>query len=129
MKKIIYCLLLLCLLFINALNLNASTSGVEVPSGWSISQNDMTCEELLGTNLTKIVHLGVTIVKVVAALTTIICGIITFLPVIINDDAKELNKALGKTIKMIIILIVILLLPTIIKVIGNIFDFDLSCLL
>ena len=130
MKKVIYCLLLISLLFINITILRAaSDTGIETPDGWRISDNDMTCEEILGSNLTKIVHLGVTIVKVVAAIATILYGIIMFLPVVMNDDPKELNKALSKAVKMIIILILILLLPTIIKVIGNIFDFDLSCLM
>ena len=129
MKKVIYYLLLISLLFINIASLSAaSDTGIETPDGWKISDNDMTCEEILGSNLTKIVHLGVTIVKVVAAIATILYGIM-FLPVVMNDDPKELNKALNKAVKMIIILILILLLPTIIKVIGNIFDFDLSCLM
>ena len=130
MKKVIYYLLLISLLFINIASLSAaSDTGIETPDGWKISDNDMTCEEILGSNLTKIVHLGVTIVKVVAAIATILYGIIMFLPAVMNDDPKELNQSLNNAVKMIIILILILLLPTIIKVIGNIFDFDLSCLM
>lgn len=131
MKKIIYVLLLFNVLFINVLDLNADSleSGIDAPSGWSISQDDMTCEEILGSNLTKVVHLGVTIVKVVATLATIVYGIIMFLPAVMGDDTKELYKALSKDVKMLIVLIIILLLPTLIKVIGNIFDFDLSCLM
>lgn len=130
MKRAVFYLLLISLLFINITSLNAaSDTGVVTPDGWKISDDDMTCEELLGSNLTKIVNVGITIVEVVAALTTIVYGIILFLPAVMNDDPKELNKALSKAAKMLIILIIILLLPTLIKVIGNIFDFDLTCLM
>jgi hypothetical protein len=130
MKKVLYCLLLISLLFINITSLSAeSDTGIETPESWKISEEDMTCEEILGSNLTKIVHLGVTAVKVVGAIAAILYGIIMFLPVIMDDDPKELNKALSKAIKMLIVLILILLLPTFIKIIGNIFDFDLTCLM
>ncbi len=130
MKKVLYCLLLISFLFINITSLSAeSDTGIETPENWKISEEDMTCEELLGSNLTKIVHLCVTVVKVIGAIGAILYGIIMFLPVIMVDDPKELNKALSKAVKMLIVLILILLLPSLIKIIGNIFDFDLTCLI
>lgn len=108
--------------------LNSSGGSPDSPDGWRLSDEDMTCEELLGTNLTKVVNVAVTAVRVVGALAMIIFGIITYIPVISGDDPEMLKKANSKVIKMGIVLIVILLLPTLIKVLGNIFDFDLTCL-
>ena len=89
----------------------------------------MTCEELLGSNLTKVVNVGITAIRVVGALITIVFGILTYVPAVTGDNPELLKKANSKAIKMGIILILIILLPSLVKIIGNIFDFDLSCLM
>lgn len=110
---------------------NGSTNGdsPSTPDGWQISDEDMTCEELLGSNLTKIVNVGITVIRVVGALAMIIFGITAYIPAVSGDNPELLKKANSKAIKMGIILILIILLPSLVKIIGNIFDFDLSCLM
>ncbi len=100
-----------------------------VPDGWNISDEEMTCEELLGSNLTKIVNVGVTAIRVIGALATIIFGIVAYIPAVSGDNPELLKKANSKAIKLGIILIFILLLPSLVKIIGNVFDFDLTCLM
>lgn len=109
--------------------LNPSGGSPDSPDGWKIFEEDMTCEELLGSNLTKVVNVGVTAVRVIGALAMIIFGITAYIPAVSGDDPEMLKKANSKAIKMGIVLIVILLLPSLVKVIGNIFDFDLTCLI
>lgn len=108
---------------------SGTVKDIDVPDGWKISDEDMTCEELLGSNLTKVVNVGITAIRVVGALITIVFGILTYVPAVTGDNPELLKKANSKAIKMGIILIIILLLPTLVKIIGNIFDFDLSCLM
>lgn len=111
------------------LNFKSDGDSPNVPDGWDISTEDMTCEELLGSNLTKIVNVGVTAIRVIGALATIIFGIVAYIPAVSGDNPELLKKANSKAIKMGIILIIILLLPSLVKIIGNIFDFDLTCLM
>ena len=59
----------------------------------------------------------------------IIFGITAYIPAVSGDNPELLKKANSKAIKMGIILILIILLPSLVKIIGNIFDFDLSCLM
>ena len=108
---------------------NGSGDSPSTPDGWKISDEDMTCEELLGTNLTKVVNVGITLIRVVGALAMIIFGITAYIPAVSGDNPELLKKANSKAIKMGIILILIILLPSLVKIIGNIFDFDLSCLM
>ena len=89
----------------------------------------MTCEELLGSNLTKVVNVGITLIRIVGALAMIIFGITAYIPAVSGDNPELLKKANSKAIKMGIILILIILLPSLVKIIGNIFDFDVSCLM
>lgn len=110
-------------------NNNNNGDSPSTPDGWQISDEDMTCEELLGSNLTKVVNVGITLIRIVGALAMIIFGITAYIPAVSGDNPELLKKANSKAIKMGIILILIILLPSLVKIIGNIFDFDLSCLM
>ena len=79
--------------------------------------------------MTKVVNVGITLIRIVGALAMIIFGITAYIPAVSGDNPELLKKANSKAIKMGIILILIILLPSLVKIIGNIFDFDLSCLM
>ena len=88
----------------------------------------MTCEELLGPGLTKILKFAINAVRIIGVIGTIVIAMIKLLPAVSKGDQSELQKA-GKTcIWSAILLIVIVMLPTLIKVIGKLFGFDISCL-
>lgn len=88
----------------------------------TISEDEMTCEDILGPNLQKILKLFITILRVAGMAIIIVSGSISALQAVGNPDKmKEFQK---KMISMGIILIVIVLLPTLINVIASIFGFE-----
>ncbi len=93
----------------------------------NISTDSMTCKEILGPNLTKLVNALVTALRIVGAIIAIVNGMISLVPAIVSKNQDALKKAAIKCVYMAVILALIILLPMIIKFIGNIFDFDISC--
>ena len=90
--------------------------------------DSQTCEELLGPNLTKVVKAGIKIIQIAGAIIAIVNGMISLIPAVLAKDADGLQKASKKLITMAIILAIIFIFPTIIKLIGNLFKFDTSCI-
>lgn len=97
-------------------------------TGLDISEEKLSCSELLGSNLQKILHLFITAVRIAGAIIAILNGMLSLIPAITSDNADALKKAIKKCVMMLVILAVIGLLPTLIRVIGLIAGFDLSCL-
>ena len=87
------------------------------------------CSDILGANLTKIVNLGITAVRIAGAIIAIVNGMITLIPPLVSKDADALKKAGNKCIRLGIVLLVIGVFPTLVRVIGRLFGYDLSCLL
>ena len=90
--------------------------------------NPMTCTEILGPNLTKIVHAGVKAIQIIGAIAAIVKGMITLIPAVMAKDAEGLKKAQKTLVTMAIILLCIFLLPYLVRWIGNILGYDISCL-
>ena len=88
-----------------------------------------TCKEILGNNLTNVVKAGIRAVQVIGAIIAIVKGMMVLLPAIIAKDADGLKKASKTLITMAIILAVIFLLPGLLRFIGKVAGFDISCLL
>ena len=88
----------------------------------------MSCEELLGKNLKNVLHLFITGLRIAGAIIAIINGMLSLIPAITSDNADALKKAIKKCVMMLIVLAIIGLFPTLIRVIGLISAFDLSCL-
>ena len=86
------------------------------------------CSEILGGNLSKVVKLGITILRIAGAIIAIIKGMTLLIPPIMDGDKASLQKAGKKCIKLGIILLIIGVFPTIIRFIGYIFKYDLSCI-
>ncbi len=96
-------------------------------TGSGISNKDLTCEEMLGKNLTKILKIALEVLSIAGAIIAIVNSMISLIPALIAKDAEALKKAQSKCITMAIVLVLILLLPTLITFMGNIFGYDLTC--
>ena len=87
-----------------------------------------TCKQILGDNLTEVVKAGIKIVQIVGAIIAIVRGMMVLLPAIIAHDSDGLKKAAKTLTYMAIILVVIFLFPGLMRLIGKIAGFDISCL-
>lgn len=136
MRKYVF---LIILLFIGILNVEAKTIELDVEDTVLIASNvslpefgfgeaGMTCYEIVGVNLAKILKLFVTAIQIIGAIIALVNGILILMPVLINKDAGALNKAISKCIKMGIVLMVIGVFPTLVSVVGKLFGYDLTCI-
>ena len=95
----------------------------------SIEENSMTCEEILGPGVTAIVSLFITGVRIAAVIAATVIAMINFIPPIMNGNPDgELKKAFNKTAKLFFILVIVVGFPSILSIIGKLFEFDLSCI-
>lgn len=93
-----------------------------------IDTSPKTCSEILGKNLTKIVKFAIVLLRVAGAVIAIVNSMIALVPAVMSKDADALQKAKGKCISMGILLAVILVFPSILRFIGNVLGFDISCI-
>ena len=84
--------------------------------------------EIVGENLSKIIRLSVNVLRIAGAIIAIIKGMTLLIPPIMNDDAKALQAAGKKCVKLGIVLLIIGVFPTVIRFIGLVFNYDLSCI-
>ena len=94
-----------------------------------IKPNTLTCEELIGENMYKIVHFIITSLRIIGAIIAIVNGMISLIPALVAKDGDSLKAAQKKCINMAIVLVLIILLPTLLTFIGKMFNYDLSCIL
>ena len=87
------------------------------------------CETILGSNLTAIVKVSITIIQIAGAIIAIVKGMMTLIPPILAKDADALKKASKTLTTMAIVLVIIFLFRPILRFIGNILDFDTSCII
>ena len=102
-------------------------TSVEIPD-LDISGDGMTCETILGPKLTALVSGALTAVQIVCAIIAIVNAMIKLIPAVMAKDADALKKAQKSCINMAIVLAVVCIIRPIIRLIGMIFGFDLSCL-
>jgi len=99
-----------------------------VPS-LDIYDESMTCAEIFGPNGVKVVKLGINILRVAGAIIALVNAMLSLLPAVMSKDADALKKAGSKCVSMAIILALIFLFPTLLKIIGKMFEWDVSCLM
>ena len=104
-------------------NNNSNNSGT-----LELSNEHMTCEQLLGKNLVKVLHLIINAIRIGAAIASIIIMMLALIPPIMSGDAGAMKKATTKCVNTVIVLIIIEFIPLIAGVVGKIAGFDLSCL-
>ena len=90
-------------------------------------ENSMTCQDILGKNLTAVVRVAIKAIQIIGAIVAIVNGMITLIPAVMSKDADGLKKAEKKLVLMAIILLCIFLLPYLVHWIGSLFDYDTSC--
>lgn len=88
---------------------------------------EMSCSELLGPSLTKLVSILLDAFKIAAMILCTVQMMMALIPPITNKDSDALNKALKKCVTLAIIFVCALLIDTFVVVIGRLFGFDLSC--
>ena len=90
--------------------------------------NTSNCKQILGPSLTAVVKAGIRAIQIIGAIIAIVKGMMLLLPAIIAKDADGLKKASKTLVSMAIILVVIFLLPGLLRFLGKIAGFDVSCL-
>ena len=98
----------------------------EAPNA-GFGQSNRSCNDILGKNLTKLVRAGIKALQIIGAILAIVYGMISLIPAVMAKDSDGLKKAEKKLLYMAIILLCIFLLPTLIKFIGKVFDYDITC--
>ncbi len=106
---------------------NGGGSSISTPS-LDLSDSQMSCSDLLGPNLTKVVHAGINVIQIAGAIIAILNGMVTLIPAVMSKDADGLKKASKKLVSMAVILAVIFLLPSLLRIIGDLLGFDISCI-
>ncbi len=120
-KLIVFIVLLCCFTVVHADNLIADPT---LPSG-----NLTECSEILGANLSAIIKVAITVIQIVAAIIAIVKGMMVLIPPILAKDADALKKAGSTLVKMAIILVIIFLFRPLLAFLGDLLDFDTSCIL
>ncbi|MDD6272149.1 MAG: hypothetical protein PUA90_01340 [bacterium] len=95
------------------------------PTG-TISEEKMNCNDLLGPNLTKIVKMCISILRIAGMIIALVNASLAVVPAITNPD--KISNAKKKCISMAIVLVIIGVFPSLLTVIGNLFGYDLSCI-
>lgn len=106
---------------------NGATSGIMFPA-INFGDRGEACEEFLGPNLVKLIKTARIAIQIVSVIITIVFGMMLFVPPIISKDSGALSKAFSKFVTVLIVLAIILVVPTIVKVIGLIAGFDITCI-
>ena len=97
--------------------------------GISVSSDTMSCTDILGKTLTKVVHGGIILIQVAAGIIAVVKGMIILIPPLVAKDADQLKKASGTLVKMGIVLVLVLIFRPIARLIGTILDYDISCII
>ena len=87
-----------------------------------------TCSQLAGPNVIRIIHGSVSALRIIAVIIAIANGMLLLIPAVVSKDADALKKAEKKLVVMAVVLAAIGIFPSFVSIIGNIFDFDLSCI-
>ena len=69
------------------------------------------------------------IVQMAGAIFAVIKATIMLLPAVAAHDAGEVNSAYKKIVTLAAVLVLILLLRPLVKILGNILGFDISCII
>ena len=86
------------------------------------------CKQTLGDNGYKIINGLIRIVRILAPIVAILVSMITLIPAVTAKDENKVKEATRKCVTIGIVLLVIEVIPYIVRLIGTILDFDLSCI-
>ena len=94
-----------------------------------IPPEPMTCQDILKEPLLSIVKGGITILQIVAAIITIVKGMTLFIPAVIAKDADALKKSSKQLAILGVILTLVIIFRPIIRIIGKLLEYDISCII
>ena len=123
-KKLRKILVIFFMFFVSAGIIYAETS----TTGLDFSNNVSTCKSILGPNLTNVVHAGIRAIQIIGAIIAIVKGMMILIPAVVAKDADGLKKASKTLVDMAIILVIIFMFPGLLRFMGKIIDFDISCI-
>ena len=132
MKRIIHLTLVIILLFfvymesVKGLELS-SINILDVVPKIEFADRVNSCHDLLGQNLTNVVRAGIKIIQIIGAIIAIVNGMFMLVPAVMSKNADELVKVSKKLVIMAIILAIIFIIPAVLRLIGHLFNYDLSC--
>jgi len=86
------------------------------------------CRGIVGENIYHLIEGGFLAFEVACVFAVIIIASLKLLPALTSKDADRLKTAQRTCINLAIVLAVICILPYLIKALGLIFGFDISCL-
>ena len=86
------------------------------------------CSDILNGNLSKLVKLCITILRIAGAVIAVVNGMIALIPAVVSKNPDALKKAGHKCMLMGVILLAIGVFPTLLRVIAKIFGYDVSCI-
>ena len=97
------------------------------PIDWIIDDTQMTCEEILGPVLTKVLRGIITVMQILAGIIALVKGMIIFIPPILSKDSDALKKASKTLVTLLIVLAVVIAFRPVIRLFGSILGYDISC--
>ena len=106
---------------------NNSNVHIQNPN-FNIIGGTTNCATLLGPGLTKVLKFAIEALRIIGVIATIALAMVRLIPAVSKGEQSELNKAIRTSIWSAIVLIIIVLLPTLLKIMGNLFGFDTSCI-
>ena len=86
------------------------------------------CKKIFGENGYNIVNGLIKIVRILAPIVATLVAMITLIPAITAKDEDKVKAATKKCVTIGIVLLVIEVIPYIVRLIGVIIGFDLSCI-
>lgn len=91
-------------------------------------ENGDLCSDILNENLSKLVKICITILRIAGAVIAVVNGMIALIPAVVSKNPDALKKAGHKCMLMGFILLAIGVFPTLLRVIAKIFGYDVSCI-
>ena len=107
-----------------------STFIIPAPGGGSFGRS-ASCQETMGGEggaAYKIINGSVNIIRILAPIVAIVNAMIVLMPAITAKDETGLKKATHKCVIIGVVLLIIEVFPYVVRLIGAVFGFDLSCI-
>ena len=128
--KIVKLLLIVLFSFTFINTIYADTNGdYKTLSDFKIDDSDITCTEVLGPIMSKVVKSTITIVQVVCAIIALVNGMLVLLPAVLAKDADALKKASKTLVSLSVVLALVIIFKPIVRIIGTLFEYDVSCII
>ena len=115
---------------IQSYNSMSSSNSFKIPdiggdTGFGKSAN---CKKVFGDAGYKIINGLIRLLRILAPIVAILIAMITLIPAVTAKDESKVKAATKKCVTIGIVLLIIEVIPYLIRLVGVILDFDLSCI-